>query len=253
MRRFLIAVSMAALATVAAPAWSQPAETPAHIAAALAHDTRPAEDRARDEARHAGALMAFAGVQPGDTVVDLIMGGGYFTRLFAVAVGPEGRVIAWQPAEFVAYNPRYGEQQAAVVAAHDNVEALGSSISALELPAGSVDLVWTTQNYHDLHLDAFPAETAQQVNAAVFAALRPGGVYLVSDHFAADGSGLSAAEGLHRIDRQAVIDEVTAAGFVLDGESDLLRQPEDARTANVFDETIRGHTDQFVLRFRKPE
>lgn len=251
MRRFLIAVSLAALAA-AGPAWSQAAPPP-HIAQALADPARPAEERARDDARQAAGLLAFAGVAPGDTVLDLIMGGGYFTRLLAAAVGPEGRVIAFQPTEFIAFLPRYGEQQSAVAAAYDNVEPLTVSLGELALPPGSADLVWTTQNYHDLHLGAFPVDTAARVNAAVFEALRPGGVYLVSDHFAADGSGLAAADDLHRIDRQAVIDEVTAAGFVLDGESDLLRRPEDARTANVFDETIRGHTDQFVLRFRKPE
>lgn len=197
--------------------------------------------------------MAFAGVEPGQTIVDLIMGGGYFTRLFAAAAGPEGRVIAYQPEEFVAFQARYGEQQAAIAEAHANVAALRAPLGEFALPPESVDLVWTSQNYHDLHLGAFPEDTAARVNRAVFAALKPGGVYLVADHHAAGGSGLAGADALHRIDRQAVIDEVTAAGFVLDGESELLRNPDDPRAASVFDESVRGRTDQFVLRFRKPE
>jgi len=115
-----------------------------------------------------------------------------------------------------------------------------------------VDLVWTSQNYHDLH-DSFakPADLAQ-VNAAIFRALKPGGIYVVLDHAALPGSGLSATETLHRIDPATVRAEVEAAGFVYVGESDVLRNPNDPHTAKVFDPSIRGHTDQFVFKFRKP-
>ena len=125
-------------------------------------------------------------------------------------------------------------------------------VAELDLPANSLDLVFTAQNYHDFHLQPFPADTAARVNAEVFEALRPGGAYVVIDHYAADGSGWGPADSLHRADRAALIAEVEAAGFVLEAESDLLRNPDDPRTANVFDESIRGRTDQFVLRFVKP-
>ena len=122
---------------------------------------------------------------------------------------------------------------------------------APEFPAG-LDLVFTAQNYHDLHMGVFPGDTAEKVNAAVFQALKPGGLYVIIDHHAAAGSGHSAADGLHRMDVEAVKREVQAAGFVLDGESDVLVRTDDPMTANVFDPSIRGRTSQFMLRFRKP-
>jgi len=116
-----------------------------------------------------------------------------------------------------------------------------------------VDLVLTVQNYHDLHLKPFRPDTAASINAKVFKALKPGGVYLIVDHVAVTGSGLDAPSAVHRIDPAIIKREVEAAGFKLDGESDLLRAPADPHTASVFDPSIRGKTDQVVLRFRKPK
>ena len=228
----------------------QAAPDPATYAAALADPVRTAEDRERDAARHTADTLAFAGVRPGWKVADMIMGGGYFTRVFSAAVGPEGHVTAWQPEEFVAFGANYG---AAVTAADGmaNVDGMRSPIGAPEL-GSDLDLVFTAQNYHDLHLKAFPTDTAAKVNAAAFAALKPGGVYVIVDHDAAAGTGLAAADSLHRIDVEAVKAEVEAAGFVLDGESAVLANPDDPRTASVFDPSIRGRTSQFMLRFRKP-
>ena len=180
----------------------------------------------------------------------MIIGGGYFTRVFSAAVGPEGRVTAWQPAEFIGFQASYGEALTAVDAL-PNVDGIRSPIGAPAFPTG-LDLVFTAQNYHDLHLAPFPDDTASKVNAAVFRALKPGGLYVIVDHDAGAGSGLAAADTLHRIDIEAVKREVQAAGFVLEAQSDLLANPADARTANVFDSTIRGRTSQFMLRFRKP-
>ncbi|MFY8164848.1 MAG: methyltransferase, partial [Brevundimonas sp.] len=194
--------------------------------------------------------LAFAGVRPGQKVADMIIGGGYFTRVFSAAVGPRGRVTAWQPAEFIAFQASYGDSLAAADALA-NVDAIRSPIAAPDFPAG-LDLVFTAQNYHDLHLSMAPADTAARVNAAVFEALKPGGLYVIIDHHAVAGSPLTAANTVHRIDIEAVKREVLAAGFVLDGESDLLANAADPRTANVFDGTIRGRTSQFMLRFRKP-
>jgi predicted methyltransferase len=228
----------------------QAAPSPATYAAALAEPVRTAEARARDEARHTAGTLAFAGVRPGWKVADMIMGGGYFTRVFSAAVGPQGHVTAWQPAEFIAFQDSYGEAATAADALA-NVDVIRSPIAAPAFPTG-LDLVFTAQNYHDLHLSMAAADTAAKVNAAAFSALKPGGLYVVVDHSAAAGSGLSAADDLHRIDVEAVKREVEAAGFVLDGEGDALARADDPLTANVFDPSIRGHTSQFMLRFRKP-
>ncbi len=224
---------------------------PARYAAVLASVVRPAADRERDALRRPAETLAFAQVRPGQRIADMIMGGGYFTRLFAGVVGPEGRVLAWQPAEFIAFGANYGEAVAAADAMA-NVEGARWPIGAPEFPTG-LDLVFTAQNYHDLHLAAFPADTAARVNTRVFTALKPGGAYVIVDHHALDGSGLAVAETLHRIDVAALKAEVEAAGFVLEAENTLLANPADPRTASVFDPSIRGRTSQFMLRFRKPD
>jgi predicted methyltransferase len=238
--------SLGCMAGMGAP----PAPTPADYAAVLAEPSRPADDRARDAARHTAETLAFAGVRPGQKIADMIIGGGYFTRVFSAAVGPRGRVTAWQPAEFIAFQASYGDSLATVDALA-NVDAIRSPIAAPDFPAG-LDLVFTAQNYHDLHLSMAPADTAARVNAAVFQALKPGGLYVIIDHHAVAGSPLTASNTVHRIDIEAVKREVLAAGFVLDGESDILANAADPLTANVFDGSIRGRTSQFMLRFRKP-
>ena len=243
-RSLLIAASALVAASTAAFALTpSPLQEPSSFAAALADPVRPAEDRARDAARHTAETLAFAQVAPGQKITDMIIGGGYFTRVFSAAVGPEGRVTAWQPAEFIGFQASYGEALTAV-------DAL-PNVDSPELPAGQ-DLVFTAQNYHDLHLGMAAADTASKVNAAVFDALKPGGLYVIVDHHAAAGSDFAAADTLHRIDIEAVKREVAAAGFVLEAESDLLADPADPLTASVFDPSIRGKTSQFMLRFRKP-
>ena len=260
MRRSIILAAIASLAFAApAVAQVQPLTIPAPVqtlpggtdyAAVLASPIRTDEDRARDEARMTLQTLTFTGVQPGWKVGDMIIGGGYFTRIFSAAVGPTGHVTAWQPAEFIGFQASY----AAAAAAADrlpNVAAVRSPIGAPEFPSG-LDLVFAAQNYHDLHLRPFPTDTAAKVNAAVFAALKPGGRYVIIDHYAVDGADLSVADSLHRIDHDAVVREVEAAGFVYAGEAAALWNDEDPRTANVFDDSIRGRTSQFMLEFRKP-
>ncbi|TCS16696.1 putative methyltransferase [Caulobacter sp. BK020] len=241
-------VAACALAVSAAPGVAQ---VPANLTAALADPARPAADTARDAARHPAELLALAEVKPGGKVADFIIGGGYFTRILSAAVGPTGTVYAYQPAEFIKFQAKYGEDLKTVAAAYKNVTPMDGSLVGLDLPDG-LDAVITVQNYHDLHLKPFPADTAAKVNAEVFKSLKPGGVFLVVDHYAADGSGLAAPDALHRIDIAAVKSEVQAAGFTLAAESPLLRNPADPRTASVFDPAIRGKTDQFVLKFVKP-
>ena len=254
MRRSILLAAVAAFALSSAACMGgmgvQTPPDPASYAAALADPSRPADDRARDAARHTAETLAFARVRPGQKIADLIIGGGYFTRVFAAAVGPEGRVTAWQPAEFIAFMASYGDSLTAVDALA-NVDGIRSPAAAPDLPMG-LDLAFTAQNYHDLHLRQSGADTASRVNAAVFRALKPGGLYVVIDHHAVAGSPLTAADTVHRIDIEAVKREVLAAGFVLDGESDVLANPADPLTASVFDASIRGRTSQFMLRFRKP-
>jgi predicted methyltransferase len=177
-----------ALGLSAAPGLAQ---VPANLTAALADPARPAADTARDAARHPAELLALADIKPGGKVADFIIGGGYFTRILSAAVRPTGTVYAYQPAEFIKFQAKYGEDLKTVAAAYKNVTPLDGSLIGLDLPDG-LDAVITVQNYHDLHLKPFPADTAAKVNAEVFKSLKPGGVFLVVDHYAADGSGLSA-------------------------------------------------------------
>ena len=240
---------LAAAALMFAPAvglaWSP-------VSDAIADSRRPAADKERDARSKPAEILTFAGVKPGDHVADLVMGGGYYTRLFAGVVGPNGKVFAWQPGEFIAMMPKYGEAPAQLPASYPNLSTSTARFPELALP-GSLDVVFTNQNYHDFHLPMAPAGTAEAVNAKVFAALKPGGAYVIIDHHAAAGADVTeAADKLHRIDIEAVKREVTAAGFVLEAEADLLRNPADPRTAIVFDPGVRGKTDQFILRFRKP-
>jgi predicted methyltransferase len=243
------AAGTSAVAPVAGPATSATGHSIApHIAAAIADSHRPTAERARDVQRKPAEVLAFAGIAPGQRVADLIPGGGYFTRLFAKAVGDGGKVYAVAPA-----NPD-GNSMPEVLAvaadpAHTNIAVVRFD-GPLALPE-PVDVIFTAQNYHDLHLPRLRLDVPA-MNKAFFAALKPGGVLVVVDHSAIAGSGLDVPDVLHRIDESIVVREVTAAGFVLDGTSDVLRNPDDPRNVGVFDPAIRGNTDQFVLRFRKP-
>lgn len=227
------------------------APAPIDYGAALADPARPATDRERDAARKPAELLEFAQIAPGEKVGDYVMGGGYVTRLLAAVVGENGMVYAFQPAEFIAFKAQYGSDQAAVAAAYANVDAVSGPFAAPAFPV-PLDTIITVQNFHDLYLKPFPEGTGANGSAALFAALKPGGTLVVVDHRAADGSGTTLSDSLHRIDKAAVVDALTKAGFTLEAESDLYKQADDPRTANVFDKEIRGKTDQFALRFRKP-
>jgi len=235
----------------AATTTSVPAAAPNAYAAALAVPQRPQADRDRDAARLPAELLAFAQVEPGEKVGDYIMGGGYWTRLLSNAVGPQGKVYAFQPDEFIAFRPAYGEEQNAAVTGRPNVIALRGPVGAPAFPE-KLDTIITVQNMHDLYIGAMPQGTGARALKALFNALKPGGTLLVVDHSAAAGAGLAAANSVHRMDRDLAIAALKEAGFTLDAESALYIRPDDPRTANVFDPAIRGKTDQFVLRLRKP-
>lgn len=245
------------LTAVAALALAAPAAADHHggkpsYAVALADASRPEADKARDAARKPGEVLAFAGIKPGQKVVDYIMGGGYLTRVLAAAVGPDGKVYAFQPSEFISFRKEYGTEQDAVATAYKNVVPLRPSIGALSI-AEPVDAIITVQNYHDLHLSMAPKGTADFVNKGLFAALKPGGVLIVIDHVAAAGKGAGDANTLHRIEPSYARAEIEKAGFKFDGELKTWANPADPHTAIVFDAGIRGKTDQFAYRFRKPK
>jgi predicted methyltransferase len=252
MRKMLIglALSLSLAACAGAPTGSpQPAASvPASpYPAALADARRPQADRDRDALRHPSDILAFAGVEPGQRIADVGPGGGYYTRLFAVAVGGAGRVYALD-------RPNVPDRPARAILAvapdYPNVTVIQQGYQGWSV-GEPLDTIFISQIYHDFHLPQLNLDWAQ-VNRDMFAALKPGGTLIIIDHAAVDGSDLSVTDALHRIDQATVVRELQAAGFVLEAESEVLRNPADARTERVFESDIRGHTDQFVLRFRKP-
>ena len=241
-----LAIAGLVLASAAIAAPQQATDIPAYVAAAVADPGR-AEDAKLDERRHGAALVAFSEAKPGDSVLELVPGSGYFTRIFSKVVGPEGHVYAAIPAPM----EKYSEETRALPASLANVELLQQPADALATPA-PVDVAFTSQNYHD-YPDKFMGPTDPALlNKAVFAALKPGGVYIVVDHVAEAGSGLRDTDTLHRIDPALVKQQVEAAGFQYVGESEVLRNQADTHKLKVFDDAIRGHTDQFAYKFRKP-
>jgi len=221
-----------------------------NLASVLADPTRPKDDIARDEARKPAEMLAFAGVKPGMTVIDLFPGAGYYTRLLSIVAGPTGKIIADVPEEEAVRMSKELTRMLAVVAepGRGNVTLIHEPLLK-PWPKASIDLFWTSLNYHDIgDMGADPVA----FNKLVYDGLKPGGVFIVIDHVAATGSGRRDTKPLHRIEPSVVRREVEAAGFVLDGKSQALANPADDHTLRVFDPAIRGRTDQFAYRFRKP-
>jgi predicted methyltransferase len=228
---------------------------PKYITAAVADPVRPDADRQADANRKPDESVAFAGLKPGQKVADLLPGGGYFTRIFSAVVGPTGHVFAVAPAPRPDAPAGAPDRAAAVKAIaadphYSNVSVIQVAFANLTLPE-PVDLVWTSRNYHDLH--NIPNVDVGAIDKAIFDGLKPGGVYIVLDHAAEKGSGFRDTSTLHRVDPEAVKKEVVAAGFKFEGQSEVLRNPNDPHTAKVFDASVQGKTDQFILKFRKPK
>ena len=229
------------------------ADVPGYITTAIADPGRPDADKARDALRKPAAMMDFARIHPGETVIELLPGRAYyFTKILSKIVGPGGHVYAASPGP-MANAPADAKPAANPLAGNPAYANISDVVMPGGLPAvAPVDVVWTAQNYHDFHLARLNVDVPA-FDKLIFSVLKPGGEFIVIDHSAVAGSGLDVPDKLHRINEDIVKKEVESAGFVLEGETDILRNPADPRTALVFDPSIRGHTDQFVLRFRKPK
>jgi predicted methyltransferase len=225
---------------------------PTAISSAVNAPDRPAADKALDAGRKPAQWLAFFGIKPGMQVADLFAGGGYTTELLARIVGPSGKVYSVNP-PFPENFKKIGDSWQARLKepALTNVVAVQKPFTAPDFqiaPPGSLDAVVMHENYHDVV--GFKTDMGK-VNGAVFAALKPGGVYGVVDHSAAKDSGDRDVSTLHRIDEDFVINQVEKSGFKLAGRSSALRHADDDRTWFVFKK--RGETDRFILKFVKPQ
>ena len=229
------------------------ADVPDPIKAAIAAPDRTDDDRALDAGRKPGEVLAFFRVAAGQKIGELFAGGGYSSELIARIIGDGGALYAQNSKEVLDRFARkpWSERAARPVMKH--VVALERPIDdPFPATVRDLDAVITILNYHDA---VWQKADRPKMNKAVFTALKPGGIYAIVDHSAAAGSGLRDVETLHRIDEEAVKQEVTAAGFALDASSDVLRNPADPRDWNSSPRNAgerRGTSDRFVLRFVKP-
>ncbi len=255
MKRLLL---LAPLLIVAAPlpALAKQAPRP-DIAAAVAAPGRAASDVKLDESRKPAEVLAFAGLKPGMSAGDVMAGAGYWTEIMARVVGAKGKVIAYEPSQFLPTEAKDKAVWTGLIARHPNVTQVAYPFDAFAAPAGSLDLVMMNLVYHDLYWESaqfkVPRTDPAAFLAELFKAMKPGGIVGVVDHVALPGETRATADKLHRIDPEVVKADFKAAGFVLEGESDLLRMPSDDHAKLVFDPAVRGKTDRFVFRFRKPK
>ena len=242
----------AAALCIAACASMSPNTAPVPTSTAMADPRRPAVDVALDTQRRGDAVLDLANIQPGWKVADIMQGAGYFTRLFVAKTGPTGKVYAWSPDEFMLAKPvLYGDSLDILQKAYpDDIVTMRSAFNDLAFPE-PLDMIFTSQNYHDLYLKKFPADLAARMNRKVYEALKPGGIYVVVDHVA-NPETVDAPNTVHRMDPVLIRREIEAAGFKFDGEHDALRKPADDHTVMVMRPEIRGKTDQIIYRFRKP-
>lgn len=223
---------------------------------AVASTTRLEGDYARDENRKPAEVLQFMGIQPGMQVLDMFSGGGYYTELLAFVVGENGHVTAHSNKAYLGFvgdefNARHEEGRL------PNVDVLWAENNELELAEGQYDAIMLVLSYHDIYFtpdnDGWPKIDGPKLLAELRKGLKDDGFIGLVDHSALPGSGHEAGNTVHRIDQQLVIAEMAAAGFVVDAESNLLRNPDDDRSVSAFDPSIRGRTDRFVLRFRKAD
>lgn len=224
--------------------------------AAVANESRPEADRGRDAGRKPAEVLEFLGIERGMTVLDMFSGGGYYTEIIASVVGDGGKVIAQSNEAYLQFvgeefHTRYANDRLA------NVEILMAENNALELAPNSLDAIMLVLSYHDLVLEdaanGWPLIDVPALLAEFREGLKPGGVVAIIDHYAESGAPAETGNTLHRIDPAIVVADLEAAGFVLEAQSDMLRNPDDDLNKIVFDPELRGKTDRFVMRFRKTE
>jgi predicted methyltransferase len=228
---------------------------PADIDAAVAAPGRPQAQVKLDASRKPAEMLRFLGLKRGDRALDLFGGSGYWSELMARAVGPEGRVTAWLALAEV--GPRARAAWADLAARQKNAAFFITPNDALALPANAFDAALINLNYHDVYWesakDGFRHTDPDAFLKTVYAGLKPGGAILVIDHVGeAGGDPRQLADKYHRIDPATIKADFARAGFLFDGESDVLRNPADDHKLSVFDASIRGRTDRVVYRFRKP-
>jgi predicted methyltransferase len=219
------------------------------------HPARSEADRERDALRKPAEVMQFFGVGPGMTVLDVHSGGGYYSELLSYVVGAAGSVTAHTNAAYLRFT---GDETAARYAAGrlPNVEVLVAENNELSLPDGKFDAVMMILTYHDIYYvnpeDGWPKIDGPAMLAELYAGMKPGAILGIVDHVAETGSPVETGGTLHRIDPAIIRAEVEAAGFQFEAEAHMLRNAEDDHLKSVFDPAIRSHTDQVVMRFRKP-
>jgi len=239
------------LALFSGPSFAAPApDAPAFVKAAVADSHRPKSDTDRDADRLPLVMLGFSGIKPGDKVAELVPAQGYSTRLLSATVGPMGHVYA---INIAALNQQIKDQTKPVLADpnYKNVSYTEQNLSNLTAPE-PVDAVWTSQNYHDLKNPGQFAADTNAMNKAIFAALKPGGLYLIIDHVAQAGSGARDTGTLHRIDPELVKSEVLAAGFQFVGESKALGNPEPHTARVPGPGNLNDKSDKFFFKFQKP-
>ena len=247
--RALILAAMISVA--AAPAMAVPADVKASVAATSG---RSEANVKLDPLRKPAELLNWLGLQKGSRVADMFGGNLYWAEIFAPAIGPKGRVTIWQPQQF--YNQKTYDRLTAFTAKQPNVFMRVSPFEAPNLPASTYDFMLINLDYHDVYWESAERKIPRQDPDAwlktIYASLKPGATLGVVDHIAVPGDTRATVEKLHRIDPNVVKADFKRAGFVLVGESQMLRNPADDHSLNVFDEKIRGKTDRFVFKFRKP-
>ena len=227
------------------------ADEPADLRTRLASPSRSTEDRARDAVRLPADVVEYLGIEPGMAVIDVIAAGGYYTEVLSLAVGPDGRVAAQNPAAVLQMRDGANEQALSVRLADDrlpNVSRLDKELADISAADGPFDAAITALNFHDIYNRA-GEEATVQVMTGIFDALKPGGVFGVIDHMGAEGNDNAA---LHRVRKEDAIRVLEAAGFVVEGDSGILHVHDDDMSLGVFDEAVRGRTHRFLLKLRKP-
>lgn len=219
----------------------------ARYADALSDDRRLPEEVARDPLRKPADMLALMDLKPGHAIADIRPEEGYFTRVFAPVVGAGGHVYAFVPNQTAGRENTFADTLAST---YSNTTRVTGQLETMTFDQ-PLDVVFMGEEYHDFTIPRFGVDVAA-MNRRVFEVLKPGGLYVILDHQAADGAGISVAGSLHRIEAAELRRQVEAAGFVFDGESAAVRVPSDDHTLSVFDASIRGRTDRFVYRFRKP-